>query len=297
MTNLALPKIRGEYRFDYNLAHLTWFKVGGRAKVFFKPEDIDDLVFFLQNYDGKMPIHTLGAGSNTIIRDNGFDGIIIKLTRQFTEIEILDGNRIKAGSGTLNFNLANFCLQNSIKGFEFLIGIPGSIGGGIAMNAGSYGVEFKDILLEATCVNLQGKIKHIKLDEFGFGYRCHNIKEDLIFLEATFHYKRGEQSQIKHRMDEITNQRKKTQPTNQKTGGSTFANPTEKKAWQLIENAGLRGHKIGGACFSSLHCNFMINDGNAKASDLENLGELARKKVKDQTGFNLSWEIKIIGKK
>lgn len=297
MNDFKLPEVRGEYKLDYNLSHLTWFKVGGPAKILFKPKDIDDLCHFLSNYKGDLPIHILGAGSNTIIRDGGYEGVVIKLGRNFTEIDILDGNKIRIGAGCLNFNAANFCMQNSIKGFEFLIGIPGTIGGGIAMNAGSYGTEFKDILEEVTCIDKDGNKHIIKCADFGFGYRHNSLKEEMIFVDATFHFEKGNMEEIKTRMNEITSERQKTQPINQKTGGSTFANPEGHSAWKLVDDAGLRGHQIGGAQFSPLHCNFMINTGEASAKDLEDLGELARSKILAKSGIDLKWEIKRIGTK
>lgn len=297
MSKEDLPQILGEYKRDYNLSHLTWFKVGGNAKILFKPQDTYDLSNFLKNYHGSLPMHVLGAGSNTIIRDGGYDGIIIKLGRNFTNIEIIDDSRIRVGAGALNFNVANFCMQNSIKDLEFLIGIPGTIGGGIAMNAGSYGSEFKDVIDEVTCIDMKGNIRHIEAEDFGFGYRHNSLKEEMIFVEAIFKTSKGESSEIKARMEEISNERQKTQPINQKTGGSSFANPEGQKAWKLIDAVGLRGHKIGGAMFSELHCNFMINTGNAKAKDLEDLGELARSKIAERYGIDLKWEIKRIGKK
>lgn len=297
MNNNDLPEVKGEYKKDYNLSHLTWFKVGGKAKILFKPFDIDDLSNFFKNYKGSDEIHVLGAGSNTIIRDGGFDGIIIKLGRNFTNIEMIDEGKIKAGAGALNFNVANFCLQNSMSNLEFLVGIPGTIGGGIAMNAGSYGSEFKDILVEATCIDRHGNIKKLKCEDFGFGYRHNSLKEDLVFVEAIFKTKKDNPDLIKSRMTQITEERQKTQPINQKTGGSTFANPEGYSSWKLIDDAGLRGFKIGGACFSPLHCNFIVNTGDAKASDLEDLGEIAREKVKEKFDIELKWEIKRIGKK
>lgn len=295
MNDLNLPEIHGEYKPDYSLSHLTWFKVGGPAKILFKPKDIDDLCYFLANYKGDLPLHTLGAGSNTIIRDGGYEGIIIKLGRNFTNIDILDNNRIQIGAGCLNFNAANFCKENSIKGFEFLVGIPGTIGGGIAMNAGSYGTEFKDILETVTCIDKKGNKKILKCQDFGFGYRHNSLKEDLIFVDATFKFEKGNMEEIKSRMEDITSERQKTQPVTQKTGGSTFANPEGKSAWKLVDEVGLRGYKIGGAQFSPLHCNFMINIGDATAKDLEDLGELAKARILEKFNINLKWEIKRIG--
>ena len=291
-----LPEIRGEYRIDYNLAHLTWFKAGGNAAVFFKPLDIEDLSHFLNEYPKENPVFVLGAGSNTIIRDGGIDGAVVKLGRNFINIEILENNRLRVGAGSLNYNLAQFCYNHAIAGFEFLIGVPGTIGGGIAMNAGSYGMEFKDIIDSVIYLDRSGKKHEIKCADIGFSYRCNNLDSDLIFVEAIFHFKHGDKRDIKDKMELITKQRQSSQPVTEKTGGSTFANPHGHKAWELIEKAGMRGAKIGGAELSPIHCNFMINTGNATATDLETLGELARSKVLSMFGIELKWEIKRQGR-
>jgi UDP-N-acetylmuramate dehydrogenase len=295
MTNL--PEIRGEYRHDYNLAHLTWFKAGGNAEVFFKPLDIEDLSHFLSEYPKEKSFFVLGAGSNTIIRDGGIDGVVVKLGRNFTNMEILENNKLRVGSGCLNYNLAQFCYNNGIEGFEFLIGIPGTIGGGIAMNAGSYGIEFKDIIDSVIYLDRRGKKHEIDSKDIGFGYRHNNLPEGLIYVEAIFHFKYGGKQAIKEKMETITKQRQASQPVTEKTGGSTFANPPEKRAWELVDAVGMRGAKIGDAQFSPMHCNFMINTGNATATDLEDLGDLVCKKVLDQFGIRLKWEIKRVGKR
>lgn len=293
----ALPKVNGEYRQNYTLSHLTWFKVGGPADVFFKPSDKNDLKTFLKEIDPKYQINIMGAGSNMIIRDGGVEGIMIKLGRNFTNIELIDDDKIKVGAGCLNYNLAQFCLENKICGFEFLVGIPGTIGGGISMNAGAYGTEFKDILQEVTCIDLNGNEKKLSCEEFGFGYRHNRLSEQMFFVEAIFKFSHGDPKEIREKMEEISSQRKFTQPISQKTGGSTFANPENHKAWELVDKVGLRGHKVGGAIISPLHCNFMINENNATATDLEGLGDFVREKVKKETGIELKWEIKRIGRK
>ena len=288
-----LPKIRGEYLPNFNLASLTWFKVGGCAEVLFKPEDIDDLAHFLQHLPSDVPVYVLGAGSNVIVRDGGIEGVVVKLGRGFGSI---DGDTIiRAGAGTLNYNLAQYALQNDLQCLEFLVGIPGTIGGGIAMNAGSYGSEFKDILHSVTMLDRNGQKHVLKPEELGLGYRHNSLKSWAIFVEATFHTTAGNKEEIKAKMDEISSSRKQTQPINQKTGGSTFANPDGYKAWQLVDQVGMRGYAIGDAQFSPLHCNFMVNTSNATATELEELGEMARTKVLEQTGIELKWEIKRIG--
>jgi UDP-N-acetylmuramate dehydrogenase len=296
MEHKILPKVRGQYKLNYNLAHLTWFKVGGPADVLFKPEDTDDLVFFLSQNQNKLPLTVLGAGSNIIIRDKGVEGVVIKLGRNFTSIEIDDKGRLVVGAGCLNYNLAKFCRDNSIKGLEFLVGIPGTIGGGIAMNAGSYGSEFRDIVVEVEAVDYDGKIKRFTNSEMGFSYRKNTLPDNLIFTKVIFKAETGNKEQITDRMREINEARSATQPITEKTGGSTFANPDGKKSWELIDGAGLRGKRIGGASMSNLHCNFMINHGDASATDIEELGEYVRSEVKKHYGVNLHWEIKRIGR-
>ncbi|XVN42381.1 MAG: UDP-N-acetylmuramate dehydrogenase [Candidatus Rickettsia vulgarisii] len=293
---MKLPQIVGEYKNNYLLNHLTWFKVGGPAEIFFKPLDKDDLANFLLQNQQNIPVTVIGAGSNMIIRDGGVDGVVIKLGRNFTNIELLPDNKIAVGSACLNFNLAKFCQGHSITGFEFLVGIPGTIGGGIAMNAGAYNSEFKDILLEVEAVNSKGEIVNISNGEIGFKYRGNNLPKDLIITKAIFKVVTGDKELITAKMNEINNARQVTQPIAERTGGSTFANPIGYKTWQLIDEAGMRGYKVGDAVMSELHCNFMINRGNATAKDLEDLGELVRKKVLETSSIELQWEIKRIGK-
>ena len=322
---ITLPKYRGEVRHNFNLSNLTWFKVGGCAEVLFKPTDIDDLSHFLAHLDQEIPVHIIEAGSNIIVRDSGIDGVVVKLGRGFGDIAPVTpaeagaqnlynldsqtstkpsaevgGNDhyllLKVGAAALNYSLAQYALQSGFQGLEFLVGIPGTIGGGIAMNAGSYGSEFKDILHSITMLDRNGQKHILHTEEMGFGYRHNNLKDWAIFVEATFCVRSGDKEQIKAKMDEISTARQQTQPINQKTGGSTFANPDGYKAWQLVDQVGMRGFTIGGAQFSPLHCNFMVNTGNATATELEELGEMARAKVMEQTGVELKWEIKRIGK-
>ena len=287
--------IRGVLKQNYNLKHLTWLKVGGDADIFFKPEDIEDLKIFLKENNNRFPITVIG--SNLIIRDKGVEGVVIKLGRNFTDIQFVDNNLIVAGAGCLNSSLAKFCLVNSITGFEFLIGIPGTLGGGVAMNAGSYGCEFKDIVASVEVLDTEGNLIIIPLDRIGFSYRTNSLPKDLIFTRVFFQAKNKEDTnKIKQKMDEISAIRSSSQPVSEKTGGSTFANPKGFKAWELIDKAGLRSARVGGACMSEMHCNFMINDNNATATDMENLGELIRQKVKENSSIELQWEIKRIGK-
>jgi len=288
--------VRGVCKLNYNLAHLTWFKVGGAADVLFKPEDTEDLSAFLKQNASILPVTVLGAGSNIIIRDKGIEGIVVKLGRGFTDIELLADGTLAVGAACLNFNLAKFVQSHSIKGFEFLVGIPGTIGGGVAMNAGAYGNEFKDIVISIQALDRDGNIHYISSENIGFSYRHNSLPPNLIITKVIFKTQTGDAASIKERMDEINKNRSATQPITEKTGGSTFANPDGHRAWELIDAAGMRSKEVGRASMSSKHCNFMINNGNATASDMEELGELVRAAVKAHSGIELQWEIKRIGR-
>lgn len=293
---MKLPIVRGKYKENYKLAHLTWFKVGGAADVLYKPVDEDDIANFLKQNGGKLPVTVIGAGSNIIIRDRGVEGVVIKLGSGFTEIEILPEGDLLVGAACLNFNLAKFTQANGIKGFEFLVGIPGTVGGGVAMNAGSYGSEFKDIVKSVYALDKMGAQMQIPLKDIGFDYRKNSLPTNLIYTKVVFRADRGDPDEIKLKMQDINKKRAETQPITEKTSGSTFANPEGKRAWELIDQAGLRGIRIGDAVISEKHCNFMINQGNANASDMEQLGEFVKNKVKDHSGIELKWEIKRIGR-
>lgn len=293
---MNLPIVKGEYRKDYNLKHLTWFKVGGNAEIFFKPLDSEDLANFLVQNQQKLPINIFGAGSNIIIRDGGIEGVTIKLGQNFSNIDFTDDNYLIVGSSCLNFSLAKFCQVNAISGFEFLVGIPGTIGGGVAMNAGAYGSEFKDILVRIETIDFAGNFRTFTNEEIGFKYRGNNLPKDLIILKAVFKVTKSNSEDILVRMNEINAARSQTQPIKERTGGSTFANPKRFKSWQLIDKAGLRGYRIGDASISELHCNFMINNGNATAKELEDLGNFVQQEVFEDSGIKLNWEIKRIGK-
>lgn len=292
-----LPNVRGEYRQNFKLAPLTWFKVGGEADLLFKPADLDDLSHFMSHISKETPVMTLGAGSNILIRDGGVEGVVIKLGRAFADIEIISNNQLKIGTACLNYTVAQFCLHNSITGFEFLLGIPGSIGGGVAMNAGSYSGEFKDIVLSVEAVDRNGIVHYIPSDKIGFQYRANSLPKDLIFTSVICSYTHGNYNAIKARMDEIMEHRTTSQPVKEKTCGSTFMNIDNQKVWQLIDKAGMRGASVGGAEMSKMHCNFMINTGSATAKDLEDLGELVKSKVLENSGIELKWEVKRIGRK
>lgn len=291
----TLPTTNGILRYNTPLVHYTWLKVGGPAEILFKPYDLEDLVYFIKNLDKDIQRTTLGAGSNLIIRDAGIKGIAIRLGRNFNDITRINSNLIEVGASCLNIHLARVACENQIGGLAFLSGIPGTIGGGIAMNAGAYGSDYSQIIDSVTALRRNGEILTIPNADCDFLYRSHSLKEDLIFLSAKLRYYSDNSGNIEAQMNSILDKRQATQPITEKTGGSTFANPEGYRAWELIDKVGLRGYSVGGAQFSTKHCNFMINTGDGSANDFENLGELARKKVRQELGINLEWEIKRIG--
>ena len=296
----ALPAVRGSLK-SIPLSRLTWFKVGGPAVVF-TPLDEEDLIHFLKKTPASIPIYPIGAGSNILVRDGGVDAVIVRLSK-FSRIS-LDRETIVAQCGAMNSKLAKTTLQNSIEGFAFLSGIPGTIGGAIAMNAGAYGGEIKDILLYVKAITRQGERVCYPASQLNLSYRYCGVK-DVFFTSASFKKSLGDFNTIKNTMDSIENARQKNQPIKHRTGGCTFKNPTFEntnhlqpyKAWQLIEKAGCRGRRVGGAKVSEQHCNFLINTGNATAEDLETLGEDVRANVKAKCGVQLCWEIQRWGKK
>lgn len=289
-----LPQVRGRLTAAAPLADITWFRVGGPAEVMFRPADRDDLIAFLKAKPADVAVTPLGVGSNTLVRDGGVPGVVLRLGREFAAISA-DGTEVEAGAGALDVNVATVALQAGIAGLEFLRGIPGTIGGGLRMNAGAYGTEFKDVLVWAEAVDPQGNLHRLTPDEMKFGYRHCGVPENWIFIGARLKGVLGDAAAIKARMDEIQAAREGSQPIRSRTGGSTFANPEGLKAWQLIDAAGCRGLVVGDAQVSEQHCNFLINRGNATAEDLERLGETVRERVKAQSGIELRWEIKRIG--
>jgi UDP-N-acetylmuramate dehydrogenase len=288
-----LPKIRGTYRQDARVKN--WFDVGGKAEIIFLPEDLDDLVNFLTNKPKEIPVKIIGAGSNVIISDNGVKGVLIRLTKEFSKISC-NQNEIEVGAACLCANVALSVKDFELSGLEFLTGIPGAIGGAIAMNAGCYGSDISQLLISAKAIDFSGKIFEIKNSDFGFYYRGNKIAKDFIFISAKFHCKKSSSELIANKIFELNKKREESQPIRAKTGGSTFKNPSkgEKKAWQLIDESGCRGLIEGGAMISEKHCNFMINFKQSSACDLINLGNKVKKLVKEKTGVDLEWEIKII---
>ncbi len=289
-----LPPVRGRLSANAPLDKVTWFRVGGPAEVMFRPEDADDLALFIKNKPKDVPVTFLGVGSNLLVRDGGIPGVVVRLGRNFAQISV-EGDQIIAGAGALDGNVAKVALENSLGGLEFLSGIPGTIGGALRMNAGAYAREIKDVLIDATAISPLGEVKTLSLADLGYSYRHSDLADDWVFLSARLQGRTTDQDAIRAEMQKIQDARGSSQPIRSRTGGSTFANPEGHKAWQLIDQAGCRGLKRGGAQVSEQHCNFLINTGDATADDLEGLGDDVRARVKDTSGVTLRWEIKRIG--
>jgi UDP-N-acetylmuramate dehydrogenase len=300
----SLPAVRGKLLRGEPLGPFTWLRVGGPAEVLFLPADGEDLADFLRALPGDVPVTVLGVGSNVIVRDGGVPGVVVRLAgRAFSKIEVIEDHRIVAGVGALDGQVARAAAKAGIAGLEFYAGIPGSIGGALMMNAGCYGSETKDVLLSARGVDRTGEPRAWDLEDFGYTYRHSEVPPGMIFTDAVFRGRPDDPAAIAARMDEITARREQTQPIREKTGGSTFKNPPGQSSWKLVDEAGWRGKPFsasgregGGAMFSPLHANFLINTGEATAADLEGLGEAVRADVKAQTGIELEWEIKRIGR-
>ena len=290
-----LPQVRGRLDANANLADLTWFRAGGPAEVLFTPADEADLADFLKGTPEDIPVYVIGVGSNLLVRDGGVPGVVIRLGKGFGEISEEPGHRVRAGTAALDVRVARFAHEKSIDALTFLRGIPGTIGGALRMNAGAYGGETKDILIEARAVDRSGNIHVLSNADMKYTYRHCGAPEDLIFTEAVFQGRPGDPAEIQAAMDKITTSREATQPIKSRTGGSTFKNPPGNKSWQLIDKAGMRGFAVGPAKVSDLHCNFLINEGGATAAQIEELGETVRAKVKETSGIELDWEIKRIG--
>ena len=292
-----LPAVRGKLLFDEPLAPFTWFRVGGPAEVLFLPADDEDLAAFLRALPNGVPRRALGVGSNVIIRDGGVEGVVIRCAgRAFGEV-LVDGDLVIAGPAALDAQVARAAANAGLAGLEFLVGIPGTIGGALTMNAGCYGRETKDVLVSATGFDRTGAFRIWENQDFGFTYRHTVVPENGMFwTQAVFRGTPDDPEAVKARMAEISSRRETTQPIREKTGGSTFKNPPGHSSWKLVDDAGWRGKLYGGAKFSELHSNFMINTGEATAADLEGLGEAVRADVLAKTGVQLDWEIKRIGR-
>ncbi len=296
----ALPVVRGAYTPDAPLAPLTWFRVGGAAEVLFEPADAADLMQFLTQFPADVPLTVIGAGSNVLIRDDGISGVVVRLGRAFAQIDVAPDGTITAGAAVMGVKLAVTARDVGLTGLEFLRGVPGNLGGAAWMNAGAFGGEIKDVFVSARGIDRRGVLQQFDLVQAGFSYRHSSFPRDVILTGVCLRGARGDIEVISARMAEIAAARSSTQPVGMHTGGSTFTNPEPaisggRKAWELIEAVGGRGLRIGGAVVSEKHCNFLINTGNASARDLEMLGEELRRRVMDQFGIDLHWEIQRIG--
>lgn len=289
-----LPKVRGRLRADEPLARFTWFRVGGPAEILFEPEDLDDLQVFMAARPRDVALTVIGGTSNILIRDGGIPGIVIRLGKAFAEITT-DGEKVMAGAAAADINIARRAADAGIGGLEFMVGIPGTLGGALRMNAGAYGTEIADVFDSATALDADGNLHALSAAEMGFAYRHADIAEDMIFTSAVLKGQAGDAAVIRARMKEIQEARESSQPVRERTGGSTFANPVGHKAWQLVDAAGCRGLQIGGAQVSEAHTNFLINTGDATAADLEQLGEEVRRRVMENAGVQLHWEIRRLG--
>ncbi len=290
-------EISSKIHFDYDLKKSNWFNIGGQAKVYFRPDSLQDLILFLKKFGEKEKVHILGAGSNTLISDEKFDGVVIKLGKNFSNISILPNDVIIAGSACLDKKLSDFALNNGIDGFEFLACIPGTIGGGLRMNAGCFDKEFKDVLVSIQAIDKNGQVLTIPASKVIFKYRSNDLKEDLIFLSASFKGSRKNKEEIEKKVSELKKKKDNTQPTKLKTSGSTFKNPidqTDKKAWELIKESVALDTSFGDAHISNKHCNFFVNKNNASFEDMNKLIEFVKKSVERKTGIVLEKEIKIL---
>jgi UDP-N-acetylmuramate dehydrogenase len=290
----ALPPVRGSYTPDAPLKDLVWFRAGGKAEILFRPADADDLATFLFARSPETPVSVIGVGSNLLVRDGGLPGVVVRLPAAFGKISV-EGTRIRAGAAALDAAVARTAADAGIAGLEFLRGVPGTIGGALRMNAGCYGREIKDVFVSATAIDPQGDSVTLDAEAMKFSYRKSDTP-DLIFVEAVFEGTEDEPAAIRARMEALVAQREASQPIRARTGGSTFKNPPGHKAWQLIDEAGCRGLKHGAAQVSEKHANFLINLGDARAADIEALGEDVRARVKAKSGIVLEWEIKRVGR-
>lgn len=291
----VMPELRGRLKANSLMSEITWFRVGGPAQLLYTPADEADLSYFMKNKPVDLPITVIGLGSNLLVRDGGIPGIVVRLGRGFNSIEALGDNKIKVGTAVPDMKLARAAAEHGVAGLSFYRGIPGSIGGALRMNAGAHGGETRDYLVEARAVDYEGNIHTFSAEEMGHTYRNCALPYNFIFTEAIFKGQPGEKDEIEKANAEVVAYREEKQPVKDRTGGSTFKNPPGHSSWKLIDEAGLRGFKIGGAKVSEKHCNFLINEGDATGTDLETLGETVRKRVFEKSGVKLDWEIKRLG--
>ncbi len=288
---------RGKLTPNAPLAPLVWFKSGGAAEWLFEPKDIADLQAFIRDLDPAVPVMALGLGSNLIVRDGGVPGVVVRLGKPFAKVDKFDATTLQCGGGASGILVSSTARDNGIAGMEFLRSIPGTVGGFVRMNGGAYGREVKDILVECEVVLRSGELVTLPLAELGYTYRHSELPEGAVVVSATFRGEPGHSDAIQAEMDRISASREESQPLRSKTGGSTFKNPPGDKAWRLVDEAGCRGLTIGDAQVSEKHCNFLLNIGNATSADIENLGEEVRRRVKENSGVELQWEIQRVGKR
>lgn len=291
-----IGEVRGRLVANQPLSEVTWFRVGGPAQLFFQPADQDDLAFFLRNLPGDIRVTVIGLGSNLLIREGGLDGVVIRLSaRGFGSIEVLDGHRLRVGTALPDVKVATAAAEAGIDGLTFYRGIPGGIGGALYMNAGCYGTETRERMVELTAVTREGEVVTLTNADMGYRYRKSNGPRGAVFTSAVYQGFPGDREDILSRMREITERRESSQPTRAKTGGSTFKNPDGHSSWKLVDAAGCRGLTVGGAQMSELHANFLLNLGDATAFDIETLGETVRNRVRAHSGIGLQWEIRRMG--
>ena len=296
MMATIIPATRGRLQEKVALAPLTWFRVGGPAEFLLRPADVDDLCTFMQELPLEMPVTVIGVASNLIVRDGGINGVVIKLARGFGDV-VVEADGVIAGAAALDVTVSEYAAEAGLAGLEFLSGIPGTIGGAVAMNAGAYGGDIAGVLDWVEIVTRAGELVRVPAVDLGLSYRHANLPSDAVVVRARLWARPGEAVMIGARMAEIKARRESTQPVRARTGGSTFANPDGQKAWELVDAAGCRGLTVGQAQVSELHCNFLLNLGEATAAELESLGEEVRRRVAQQSGVELRWEIKRIGVK
>lgn len=296
MTAATLPQVHGKLTPNAPLAPLVWFKSGGAAEWLFEPKDVADLSSFLENLDPGIPVMALGLGSNLIVRDGGYPGVVIRLGKAFSKVEKVDSTTLRCGGGASGILVSSTARDSGIGGLEFLRSIPGTVGGFVRMNGGAYGREVKDILIDCEVVLRTGQCKFLALTDLEYTYRHSELPDGAVVVAATFRGHMDSPEAIQAEMDRIAASREASQPLRSKTGGSTFKNPDGHKAWQLVDEAGCRGLTVGGAQVSEKHCNFLLNLGEATSADIEALGDEVRRRVKDKFGVELEWEIQRVGR-
>jgi UDP-N-acetylmuramate dehydrogenase len=292
---IELPRLEGSVEPGGSLADFIWFRTGGPAQWLVRPSDVEDLSRFLRELDPGVPVLPVGVGSNLIVRDGGVPGVVVRLPKAMSHVHVEPGHRVRAGGGAMGITVASKARDAHIAGLEFLRGIPGTAGGAVRMNAGAYGREVADVLVEATLVLRDGRVETWPAERLGYTYRHSAVPEGAVVVEALFEGVPGERSVIGAEMDRIAAEREASQPLRSRTGGSTFKNPPGTKAWKLIDGAGCRGLTIGDAQVSEKHCNFLLNLGKARSSDIEALGEEVRRRVLENSGVELEWEIQRVG--